>query len=256
MHNLRLALDPEPGTLFADSTQTRGNLNTIYIILVSTAAALGGLLFGYDWVVIGGAKPFYESFFRLHSAEQIGWANSCALIGALLGSILSGVLSDRCGRKRLLIASASLFLASSLLTGMASSFSAFVVWRMAGGVAIGMASNVSPTYIAEISPAAWRGRLVSLNQLTIVVGILIAQITNWIIAEPVPAGATAEQVRISWNGQFGWRWMFIAVAVPSLIFLLSSLAVPESPRWLLNRRRRSSSVRVIPVNPFRIGKKC
>jgi MFS transporter, SP family, xylose:H+ symportor len=213
--------------------------------LVSAAAALGGLLFGYDWVVIGGAKPFYEAFFRLHSAQQIGWANSCALIGALLGSILSGALSDRCGRKRLLIASASLFVVSSLLTGMASFFSAFVTWRMAGGVAIGMASNVSPTYIAEISPAAWRGRLVSLNQLTIVVGILMAQITNWIIAEPVPAEATVEQIRISWNGQFGWRWMFIAVAVPSLIFLISSLAVPESPRWLLKTGGRSRSRAVL-----------
>jgi len=219
----------------------KGNLNTRYILLISAAAALGGLLFGYDWVVIGGAKPFYEAFFRLHSAEQIGWANSCALIGALVGSLLSGGLSDRWGRKRLLIASASVFVVSSLFTGIASSFSVFVAWRMAGGMAIGMASNVSPTYIAEVSPAAWRGRLVAVNQAAIVVGILMAQITNWVIAAPAPAGATAEQIRVSWNGQFGWRWMFIAVAVPSLIFFLSSLAVPESPRWLLKNGRRSRS---------------
>ena len=209
------------------------SLNTKYVILISAAAALGGLLFGYDWVVIGGAKPFYEAFFRLDSEQQIGWANSCALIGALAGSVLSGAISDRFGRKRLLIASALLFAISSVFTGIASSFSSFIAWRMIGGVAIGIASNVSPTYIAEISPAVWRGRLVALNQLTIVIGILMAQITNWAIAQPVPAGQTADQVRISWNGQFGWRWMFIAVAVPSLIFLLSSLALPESPRWLM-----------------------
>ena len=211
--------------------------------MISAVAALGGLLFGYDWVVIGGAKPFYEAFFRLHSEQQIGWANSCALIGALLGSILSGGISDRFGRKKLLIASALLFAISSVLTGTATSFSIFITWRMIGGVAIGLASNVSPTYIAEISPAVWRGRLVSLNQLTIVVGILMAQIVNWAIAQQVPAGETAEQVRVSWNGQFAWRWMFIAVAVPSLIFLLSSLAVPESPRWLVktgNRPRAST----------------
>jgi MFS transporter, SP family, xylose:H+ symportor len=203
-----------------------------YVWLVSSAAALGGLLFGYDWVVIGGAKPFYESYFRLTSEELIGWANSCALIGCLAGSILSGGLSDRFGRKKLLVVSAILFAASSALTGWAHSFSSFVAWRIVGGVAIGMASNVSPTYIAEISPAPWRGRLVTLNQLTIVVGILAAQIVNWLIAEKVPQGATSEMIRQSWNGQFGWRWMFTAVAVPSAVFFLSSLFIPESPRWL------------------------
>jgi sugar porter (SP) family MFS transporter len=219
-----------------------------YVWLISAAAALGGLLFGYDWVVIGGAKPFYEAYFRLTSQELIGWANSCALIGCLIGSVVSGVISDRFGRKKLLILSALLFAISSVATGWAASFASFIAWRMIGGVAIGIASNVSPTYIAEVSPAVWRGRLVSLNQLTIVVGILAAQIVNWLIAQQVPAGATAEQIRLSWNGQFGWRWMFTAVAVPSLIFLVSSLFVPESPRWLLKNRRleqaRATLVRI------------
>src|SRR4051794_19112555 len=151
--------------------------------MISSVAALGGLLFGYDWVVIGGAKPFYESYFHLTSETSIGWANSCALIGCLVGSVLSGALSERFGRKKLLIFAALLFAASSLLTGWAFTFAAFVAWRVAGGVAIGVASNVSPTYIAEVSPAPWRGRLVTLNQLTIVVGILAAQIMNWLIAE-------------------------------------------------------------------------
>lgn len=203
------------------------------------------MLFGYDWVVIGGARAFYEAYFRLHSQQAIGWANSCALAGALIGSVLSGALSDRIGRKKLLLGCALLFAVSSVLTGLAESFPMFILWRILGGVAIGVASNVSPTYIAEISPAAWRGRLVSLNQLTIVVGILLAQIVNWAIARAVPPGATAEQIRNSWNGQAGWRWMFIAVAVPSLVFFASSLAIPESPRWLINKKRTSGALQVL-----------
>ena len=203
--------------------------------MISSVAALGGLLFGYDWVVIGGAKPFYESYFGLTSETAIGWANSCALIGCLLVSILSGALSERFGRKKLLILAALLFAVSSVLTGGAFTFAMFVAWRIAGGVAIGIASNVSPTYIAEVSPAPWRGRLVTLNQLTIVVGILAAQIVNWLIAERVADGATQEMIRQSWNGQYGWRWMFTAVALPSIAFLIGAIFIPESPRWLARR---------------------
>jgi len=219
--------------------------NARYVFGISAVAALGGLLFGYDWVVIGGAKPFYEAFFRLHTEYQVGWANSCALIGCLFGSIASGALSERLGRKRLLILSALLFAISSVLTGWAMAFVWFVTWRIAGGVAIGMASNVSPMYIAEISPEQWRGRLVSLNQLTIVGGILGAQVVNWLIARPVPAAATAEMIRQSWNGQFGWRWMFSAVAVPAAIFFVCALFVPESPRWLAKRNHVEGARRVL-----------
>ena len=212
--------------------KAEAHYNVRYVSAVSAVAALGGLLFGYDWVVIGGAKPFYERFFQLHSEELIGWANSCALIGCLVGSVVSGAISDRFGRKKLLIAAAVLFAVSSVLTGWANVFRSFVTWRIVGGVAIGIASNVSPTYIAEISPAPWRGRMVTLNQLTIVVGILAAQIINWLIAEKVPVGASTEMIRQSWNGQYGWRWMFTAVTVPAVIFFLTSLFIPESPRWL------------------------
>ena len=209
-----------------------GRYNTGYVWTISAVAALGGLLFGYDWVVIGGAKPFYEKFFHLGSEELIGWANSCALIGCLAGSVVSGAMSDRFGRKKLLVLTAVLFAVSSVLTGWAGTFSLFVIWRIIGGVGIGIASNVSPTYIAEISPAPWRGRMVTLNQLTIVVGILAAQIVNWLIAEKVPDGATAEMIRQSWNGQYGWRWMFTIVAIPAVIFFVTALFIPESPRWL------------------------
>jgi sugar porter (SP) family MFS transporter len=219
--------------------------NARYVWMISAVAALGGLLFGYDWVVIGGAKPFYERSFQLTSEHLVGWANSCALLGCLLGSVAAGGLSERLGRKKLLILSAFLFAISSVLTGWAPVFTWFVVWRIVGGVAIGMASNVSPMYIAEISPAAWRGRLVSLNQLTIVVGILGAQIVNWLIAQPVPDGATDRMIRESWNGQLGWRWMFTAVAVPSVVFFVSAFFVPESPRWLVNQGRTAGARRVL-----------
>jgi MFS transporter, SP family, xylose:H+ symportor len=212
-----------------------------YVALISLVASLGGLLFGYDWVVIGGAKPFFEKFFRLESEALVGWANSCALLGCLLGSLLSGALSDKLGRKRLLLSCGLLFAGSSILTGWATSFAAFIAWRIVGGVAIGMASHLSPMYIAEVSPARWRGRLVSMNQLAIVVGILMAQVVNWAIAEAVPEGATAEMIRMSWNGQYGWRFMFTAVAVPSVLFFLLGLIVPESPRWLVKNGRAAQA---------------
>ncbi len=219
--------------------------NARYVWLISIVAALGGLLFGYDFVVIGGAKPFYEKYFELNTGQMVGWANSCALLGCLLGSLLAGGLSDRFGRKLLLILSAFLFAVTSVLTGWAPTFLWFVVWRMMGGVAIGLASNVSPTYIAEVSPAPWRGRLVSLNQLTIVVGILAAQVVNWLIARKVADGATAEMIRLSWNGQYGWRWMFTAVAVPAAVFFVSAWFVPESPRWLVKNGRHDLARRVL-----------
>ena len=162
-------------------------------------------------------------------------------MGCLIGSVAAGSLSERWGRKKLLILAAFLFAVSSLLTGGASGFSWFVAWRILGGVAIGVASNVSPMYIAEVSPAPWRGRLVSLNQLAIVTGVLAAQIVNWLIAERVPDGIGKELLRQSWNVQFGWRWMFAAVAVPSLVFFVSAWLVPESPRWLVKNGRREAA---------------
>lgn len=213
--------------------------------LAAAAGALGGLLFGYDWVVIGGAKPFYERFFHLDTAAIEGWAMSCALIGCLVGAVISGALSNRLGRKRLLAAAALAFAISSLGTGFARDFGVFVVWRMMGGMAIGLASGISPMYIAEISPAHLRGRLVSLNQVAIVFGILLAQVVNWLIARPVPPGATAGQILLSWNGQWGWRWMFAVTAVPSILFLIASLLVPESPRWLAAKGRREEALQVL-----------
>jgi sugar porter (SP) family MFS transporter len=213
--------------------------------LVASAGALGGLLFGYDWVVIGGAKPFYEQYFHLDSPSLQGWAMSCALIGCLIGSVTSGSLSNRFGRKRLLTLAALAFAVSSLGIAQAVHFPAFVGWRILGGYAIGLASSISPMYIAEISPAHLRGRLVALNQLTIVVGILLAQVVNWLIARPVPPGAAAREMLFSWNGQWGWRWMFAATAVPSALFLAATFLVPESPRWLAAQGRDRQALLVL-----------
>ena len=219
-------------TVSTESSNLKADLNLGYIWLISAVAALGGLLFGWDWVVIGGAKPFFQRYFELTSEAQIGWANSCALIGCLVGALVAGALSDKFGRKRFLILSAFLFAITSLGNAFADNFSVFIAWRMLGGVAIGLASNLSPMYIAEIAPAQMRGKLVSVNQLTIVVGILLAQVINWSLVRHLPAGATDEFIRNSWFGQQGWRWMFGLTAVPALLFFFGMFAVPESPRWL------------------------
>ena len=226
-------------------TARAGQFDIAYIYAISAVAALGGLLFGYDWVVIGGAKPFYEKFFGLTDPSQQGWAMSCALVGCLVGALFSGWLSDRFGRKRLLIAAGLVFAVSSVGTGMASSFAVFVPWRIAGGFAIGMASSLSPMYIAEVAPAQFRGKLVSLNQLTIVIGILLAQIVNWLIARPVPSSATPSEILQSWNGQFGWRWMFGVTALPSLLFFLAMFRVPERPRWLAKKGASENAKQVL-----------
>jgi sugar porter (SP) family MFS transporter len=237
-------LIPSPRAELASDSINRA-FRASYVWLAACSGALGGLLFGYDWVVIGGAKPFYEPFFHLDSPSSEGWAMSCALIGCLAGAVSSGILSDRFGRKWMLTLAALLFAVSSVGTGMAGSFTSFVIWRMLGGGAIGLASGISPMYIAEISPPHLRGRLVSLNQMAIVVGILLAQVVNWMIARPVPAGATPAYILASWNGQWGWRWMFIATTIPAALFLVATLFVPESPRWLASKGREPRARKVL-----------
>jgi len=232
-------------TTNTQSADLRTGYNAAYVWAISLVAALGGLLFGYDWVVIGGAKPFYEKFFGLTRASQQGWAMSCALLGCLAGALISGALTDKMGRKRPLVLAAFLFAASSAGTAMANTFSTFVIWRIAGGVAIGLASSLSPLYIAELAPAGVRGRLVSVNQLTIVIGILLAQSINWMIAEPVRADATTTEILQSWNGQMGWRWMFGATVLPALLFFGGMLAVPESPRWLAKNGSGEKARRIL-----------
>lgn len=202
--------------------------NKGFVYFICIVSAMGGLLFGYDWVVIGGAKPFYEVFFGIADDPQMqGAAMSIALVGCLIGAMTAGALADRFGRKLLLSLAAFIFVASAYGTGCFSDFNLFLVARFFGGIGIGIASGLSPMYIAEVAPTNIRGRLVSLNQLTIVLGILAAQITNWLIAEPV-----IDNTIDTWNCQMGWRWMFWAGAFPAIAFLALSFFIPESPRWL------------------------
>ena len=220
--------------------------NRAYIFAIALTAALGGLMFGYDWVVIGGAELFYEKYFHLASALHIGWAMSSALIGALAGALFAGTLSDKFGRKPLLVLSGLLFVVTSIGTGLAPNFLFFVANRLLGGVAIGIASNLSPLYIAEVAPASMRGRLVSVNQLTIALGVMAAQIANWLIAQPTPPGTTVDQIPFdSWNVQAAWRWMFGVTAVPAAIFFIAMFFVPESPRWLAKKGRSEKSLKVL-----------
>ena len=193
-------------------------INKSFIYFICCVSAMGGLLFGYDWVVIGGAKPFYEAYFGISSSPSMqGLAMSIAIAGCLVGAMCGGVMADRYGRKPMLIFSAAVFLASAWMTGAVDTFVPFLIARLIGGVAIGIASGLSPMYIAEVSPAETRGRMVSINQLTIVVGILAAQAVNWLIAEPMPQGMSVPDPS-SWNCLRGWRHMFWAEAYPAAAF--------------------------------------
>lgn len=226
-----------------DSVKTDYNRGFIYFICL--ISAMGGLLFGYDWVVIGGAKPFYEAFFGISdNPGQQGLAMSIALAGCLVGAMVCGSLADRIGRRPLLLISALIFLVSAYATGAFNTFTLFLTARFVGGIAIGLASGLSPMYIAEVAPGSIRGRLVSLNQLTIVLGILGAQIVNYLIAEPMPAGTTVP-VPDSWNVLWGWRWMFWSAAFPAALFLLLALFIPESPRWLALRGRKAAATTIL-----------
>ncbi|MCK9342739.1 MAG: sugar porter family MFS transporter [Massilibacteroides sp.] len=206
------------------------NTNIHYLLLISLVSAMGGLLFGYDWVVIGGAKIFYEPFFHIESlATMRGWAMSSALIGCLIGALWSGPYSDKYGRKKLLVFASFLFTASAIGTGAVDSFFWFICYRILGGFGIGIASNISPIYIAEVSPAKIRGRFVAINQLTLVIGILLAQVVNWRIGEYFLHGSeNLSDTSIQW----AWRYMFWAETIPAGLFVFLSFIIPESPQWL------------------------
>jgi len=221
--------------------------NLGYIWTISLVATMGGLLFGYDFVVVGGAKPFYEPFFNLTLPAAKGWATSSAILGCMMGAVVSGIFSDRFGRKRLMIFSGLLFTWSAIGTGLSGSFVFFVIYRILGGIGMGLASNVSPMYISEIAPAGIRGRLVSVNQLAIVIGLLLAQTVNWLISRSheIPDQASLTQILESWNGQKGWRWMFAAEAAPAGLFFLLAMFIPESPRWLVKKSREEAAFKVL-----------
>ena len=208
-----------------------------FLYFICAVSAMGGLLFGYDWVVIGGAKPFYELYFDISNSPLMqGVAMTTALIGCLVGAMVAGAAADKYGRKPLLMTSAVLFTVSAVTTGLFNDFTLFNIARFVGGIGIGVASALAPMYIAEVSPAEIRGRMVSLNQMTIVLGILVAQIVNMLLARDT---AVAESQ--AWNVEWGWRWMFWAETAPAALFLLMSFFIPESPVYLSLKTQRAQS---------------
>ncbi|HJF92378.1 MAG TPA: sugar porter family MFS transporter [Mediterranea massiliensis] len=210
--------------------------NKGFIYFICLVSAMGGLLFGYDWVVIGGAKIFYEQFFDIVGDPGMqGLAMSIALAGCLIGALTAGMLADKLGRKPLLLLSALIFVLTAYGTGAFSNFHLFLLARFCGGIAIGIASGLSPMYIAEVAPTHIRGKLVSLNQLTIVIGILAAQIVNWLLLSDDTA----------WNVAMAWRWMFWAAAFPALAFLVLAAFIPESPRWLAMTGQRERALETL-----------
>ena len=206
-----------------------------YVGLLCLVAALGGLLFGYDTAVISGAIGFIRQLFGLDAA-QTGWAASSALVGCVIGVAAAGAMSDFLGRKKGLVLAGVMFAVSAFGSALARSLSELVIFRIVGGFGIGAASMLSPLYIAEISPAPTRGRLVSYNQLAIVSGMLIVYFVNYAIQR----GGTTD-----WNVAVGWRWMFGSGALPALLFLVLLLRVPESPRWLVKQGRDGKALQVL-----------
>ena len=202
--------------------------NHSYIIKISFISALGGYLFGFDFGVISGALPFLQTQFGLDSYWE-GFATGSLALGAIAGCFIAGSLADKCGRKPGLLLAAIIFTISSLAMALAPAREFFIAARFAAGMGVGMASMLSPMYIAEISPAPIRGRMVAINQLTIVIGILITNLVNYTLRN---------------NGDDAWRWMFGLGIVPSSLFLLGTLWLPESPRWLMKKgdTERSRSI--------------
>jgi len=201
----------------------------IYVLSVTLVAAIGGLIFGFDTAIVAGATRYMKEQFSLDSLQE-GWAVAVVLVGCMFGAGLAGPISDRIGRRRFMLISAVLFLVSAVGCALPRTITEFVIFRFVGGLGIGSAAVLSPLYIAEIAPARARGALVSVNQLAIVTGILLAYFVNWAFAGAGPAN---------------WRWMYAMGAVPSVIFFLLLLGVPESPRWLVKNGREDEARTVL-----------
>jgi sugar porter (SP) family MFS transporter len=216
-----------------------GQHTTMRVVLIAATAALGGFLFGFDTAVINGAVDSIRQVFGL-SAGATGFAVSCALLGSAAGAWYAGRLADRFGRLRTMQVAALLLAAGAIGAGLAYSVGTLVLWRVVGGIGVGIASVVAPAYIAEVSPAHTRGRLGSLQQLAIVLGIFAALLSDaWL--RNLAGGAN----NIMWSGLQAWRWMFLAMLAPALAYGLLALLVPESPRYLVAKQRPDEAMDVL-----------
>lgn len=199
--------------------------NRNFIYLISAVVALGGILFGFDLVIISGTVPFFTQHYGLSEAST-GWAVGCINLGAAIGALVAGKLSAAVGRKKVLLFCAFLFAITGLATGWAGTFTWFIIARLASGVAVGIAALVCPMYIAEIAPAPMRGRLVSFYQLAIVSGLLLAYFSNYLLLD---------------TGINNWRWMFSSQLAPALLFFVGLFFIPESPRWLIKKGKNKDA---------------
>lgn len=214
---------------------TNQTTNMKFVYFISAIAALGGLMFGYDTAVIAGAIGFIETKFQL-SPAMTGWAASSAIWGCVIGVLGAGYMSDKFGRKKVLILTAILFAISAIGAAFPTTLNQFVIARIIGGIGIGAASIISPLYISEIAPAEKRGMLVTLYQLAIVIGINVIYFVNLLIA-----GSGTDE----WNIEYGWRYMLGSGIIPSALFLFALFLVPESPRWLASKKRESEAMKIL-----------
>ncbi|HEY9779694.1 MAG TPA: sugar porter family MFS transporter [Leptolyngbyaceae cyanobacterium] len=221
------------------STTTRRKTNNLYVILIAGAAALGGFLFGFDTAVINGAIAALSKAFNANSVET-GLAVSLALLGSAVGAFYAGKIADRYGRVKAMVVASVLFTISAIGSGLPLTIWDFTFWRVLGGLAVGAASVIAPAYIAECSPAHLRGRLGSLQQLAIVVGIFIALLCDYFIA--VSAGSAEAPFLF---GIAAWRWMFWTEIPPAVVYGMSALMIPESPRYLVAQKREAEAANVL-----------
>ncbi|MBW4500056.1 MAG: sugar porter family MFS transporter [Scytonema hyalinum WJT4-NPBG1] len=221
------------------STTTRRKSNTFYVILIAGAAALGGFLFGFDTAVINGAVAALSKAFNANSVVT-GFAVSLALLGSAVGAFYAGKIADRYGRVKAMVVASVLFTISAIGSGIAFGIWDFIFWRLLGGIAVGAASVIAPAYIAECSPTHLRGRLGSLQQLAIVVGIFIALLSDYFIA--VSAGSAESPFLF---GIAAWRWMFWTEIPPAVLYGMAALMIPESPRYLVAQGREPEAANVL-----------
>ena len=223
----------------------KSTINFSYLIFLSVVAALGGFLFGYDTAVISGTIAQVTQLFQLDALQQ-GWYVGCALVGSIVGVLFAGILSDKLGRKLTMVISAVLFSTSALGCALSADFAQLVVYRIIGGVGIGVVSIVSPLYISELAVAQYRGRLVSLYQLAVTVGFLGAYLVNYQLLAWAESGT---QLSVDWLNKIFitevWRGMLGMETLPAILFFIIIFFIPESPRWLIVRGKELKAVNIL-----------
>lgn len=218
---------------------TRGGTNMVLISAIVAVATIGGLLFGYDSGAVNGTQPGLKAAFAL-SEGGLGFTVGSLLIGCFIGAFFAGTLADQMGRRNVMRVAALLFLVGALVQGLTASHELFVIARIAGGMAVGAASVLSPAYIAEVAPANIRGRMTTVQQIMIITGLTLAFLVNYALA-----AAAGDSTGAFWGAIAAWRWMYLMQAVPAAIFLAALFFIPESPRYLVAKGRHDEASRVL-----------